>query len=535
MAIRDQIDALTASFLGLGARRLAALAAVGIAIVAIIGVGSYYVSRADKDVLYVGLTPADVSRIGAALKEAGISFDASSEANKVFVNRGDTARARMILAERGLPNNATAGYELFDKLGSLGLTSFMQNVTRVRALEGEIARTIEAMRSVSSARVHLVMSDAGSFRREPQPASASVVVKQSGAQPPSAAAIRQIVASAVPGMKPDHVAVLSTDGTILSAGDDGPGVASGKMLELEKQVSREINDNIRKTLTPVIGLGNYETSVTVRLNLDKKQINETAFDPESKAERSTRTVKESSNSQNTNQKWNVSVEQNIPADQQNTKPSDQSKRASERKEETTNYEVSSKSVTTHSEGYRVENIAVAVVLNRKPLIAAAESAKTAPDEQLRVVERLVSSAAGLDSLRGDKATVVALDFAGGNEFEPAPAPSFWDHVMEGLGSYVLAAAILLSTILFVVIGLRPSLRMILENKPKPAPQIAADKRNTPILDTVAAPVDALAEDVPPLTTLGTSNKDTPLKSVEKAIARDEEKAAAVLIDWIREG
>ncbi|MBJ7535906.1 flagellar M-ring protein FliF [Rhodomicrobium vannielii ATCC 17100] len=535
MAIRDQIDALRVSLLGLGARRLAALVAVGVAIVAIIGVGSYYVSRAEKDVLYVGLTASDVSRIGAVLKETGIPFDSNSEANKIFVNRGDTARARMILAERGLPNNATAGYELFDKLGSLGLTSFMQNVTRVRALEGEIARTIEAMRAVNSARVHLVMADAGSFRREPQAATASVVVKPAGAEPPSAAAIRQIVASAVPGMKPDHVSVLSTDGTILSAGDDGPGVASGKMLDLEKQVSREINDNIRKTLTPVLGLGNFETSVTVRLNLDRKQINETAFDPESKAERSTRTVKESSNSQNTNQKWNISVEQNIPTDQQNTKPSDQSKRASERKEETTNYEVSSKSVTTQSEGYRVENIAVAVVLNRKPLLAAADSAKTAPDEQIRVVERLVSSAAGLDSLRGDKATVVALDFAGGNEFDQAPSPTFWDHVMEGLGSYVIAAALLISTILFVAVGLRPSLRMILENKPRPAPQIAADKRSTPVLETVAATVETSDDaEGPPLPTPG-AKKNSPLKSVEKAIAEDEEKAAAVLIDWIREG
>ena len=195
------------------------------------------------------------------------------------MKRGDAAKARMLLAERGLPNSATAGYELFDKLGSMGLTSFMQNITRLRALEGEIARTIQVMKGVKSARVHLVLPDSGSFRREPQAPSASVVIRTETFEAPSAAAIRQIVAAAVPGMKPDNVAVLSTDGTILAAGGESSGATTGKMLDLEKQVSKEITENIRKTLTPMLGLGNFEASVSAQLNLDKKETNETAFDP----------------------------------------------------------------------------------------------------------------------------------------------------------------------------------------------------------------------------------------------------------------
>lgn len=310
MAGGDQLERLWASLSGLGPRRLAALAAVGLAIFAIVGFGSYYLSRPDLEVLYVGLTPPEVARMGGVLHEAGVPFDVNAEATKVFVKRGEAARARMLLAERGLPNSATAGYELFDKLGSMGLTSFMQNITRLRALEGEIARTIQAMRGVKAARVHLVLPDPGSFRREAQPPSASVVIRTESAQSPSAAAIRQIVSAAVPGMKPDSVAVLSTDGTVLAAGGEAAGATSGKMLELEKQVSNEIADNIRKTLTPFLGLGNYETSVSARLNLDKRESSETTYDPESKVERSTRTLKENSNSQNSNSKWNVSVEQN---------------------------------------------------------------------------------------------------------------------------------------------------------------------------------------------------------------------------------
>src|SRR5690606_12951027 len=106
--------------------------------------------------------------IGSALGEAGIAFDVDAEGSKILVRRGRTAEARMLLAEKGLPSSANAGYELFDTMGSIGLTSFMQEVTRVRALEGEIARTIQAVKGVKAARVHIVLPDAGSFRRNRQ-------------------------------------------------------------------------------------------------------------------------------------------------------------------------------------------------------------------------------------------------------------------------------------------------------------------------------------------------------------------------------
>ncbi len=533
MAGGDQLERLWASLAGLGPRRLAALAGVGIAIFAIVGVGSYYLSRPDLEVLYVGLTPPEVSRMGAVLQEAGVTFDVSAEATKLLVKRGEAAKARMLLAERGLPNSSTAGYELFDKLGSMGLTSFMQNITRVRALEGEIARTIQAMRGVKAARVHLVMPDPGSFRREPQPPSASVVIRSETSELPAAGAIRQIVAAAVPSMKPENVAVLSTDGTILASGQEGAAATSGKLFELEKQVSKEIADNIRKTLTPFLGLGNYETSVSARLNLDKRETSETAFDPESKVERSTRSVKETSNSQSTNSKWNVSVEQNIPSDQGGAKPTDQSKKASERKEETSNFELSSKITTTLSDGYRIENIAVAVVVNRKPLLSGGGENKTANiDEQIKSVEKLVASAAGLQPSRGDKATVVAVDFAGGNDFEPVPtSATIWDKIAGQSGNYLIATAILLSTILFISLGLRPSLRLILEGKKagEAAAQLAAEAAlvSLPAADGEAAQAAAIA-------TQEAAKALPPLKLVEQAISENEEQAAEILRQWIRE-
>src|SRR4029453_16129736 len=146
-------------------RRLSLLALVGVTVFGTVTLSGYYLSRPDLETLYGGLNAQDVSRIGATLTEAGIAFDVNSQGNAVLVRRGQTAQARMLLAEKGLPSSTNAGYELFDKLGSRGLTSSIQKTTRRRALEGETARAIQAMKGVKAARVHIVLPDAGSFRR----------------------------------------------------------------------------------------------------------------------------------------------------------------------------------------------------------------------------------------------------------------------------------------------------------------------------------------------------------------------------------
>ena len=267
MDVTEQARRVWANLLQLGGRKLGALAAVGLAIFAMTGIGGYYLSRPSMETLYAGLDRQDVSSIGAALRDAEIAFDVSPDGGTVSVRYGQTAQARMLLAEKGLPHSTNAGYELYDKLGSLGLTSFMQDVTRVRALEGELARTIQQMAGVKAARVHIVMPDEGSFRRVSQPASASVVIRSAGSDDNrTAQAIRHLVAAAVPGMKLDEVTVLSTDGTLLASGDDTSTGAPNRMLDMEKMIGRSVADNIRKTLVPSLGSDNLQISVTAKLN-----------------------------------------------------------------------------------------------------------------------------------------------------------------------------------------------------------------------------------------------------------------------------
>ncbi len=541
------LERLKTSVVGLGAKRLIALAVIGLISFSAVGVGAYIMSRSDMETLYGGLTQQDVTRIGAALREAGISFDVNMEGTKVLVRVGEAAQARMLLAEKGLPSSANAGYELFDKLGTLGLTSFMQEITRVRALEGEIARTIQTMKGVKAARVHLVLPETGSFRHAKQPPSSSVVVRTDASGDfQGADAIRHLVAAAVPGMTIDQVRVLSTDGAVLASGGDPTTAAPARMVELQKTIGKELQENVRKTLAPYLGLGNFEISVAARLNLDKRQSSETTFDPETKVERSLRTIKETGSSTNMNGKPVVTVEQNIPADPAATKSGDESRRSSERKETLSNYEVSSRTIQTTSEGYRVENLTVAVVVNRKRLVETLGSKATpeAIDAAMKEVERLVGTATGLDNKRGDRLTVAAVDFLPGNQIlEPVPGPSLVEQLLRHTGSFVTAAAMLGATFLLIWLGVRPATKALLQATPEAAaiddgPLGGMAMAGLPGMMMAPEPLPTLPmppeEETSLIADLASRAGLSPQKRLEQVIEFSEEQAAAILKQWMRE-
>lgn len=540
----DQLKQLWGNLLALGVRRLAVLGLVGFTVFVAVGLVSYYLSRPEYETLYAGLESQDVARIGAALQESSISFDVNPEGTAVLVAPGQASRARMLLAEKGLPSSANAGYELFDKMGAIGLTSFMQEVTRVRALEGEIARTIQGMKGVRAARVHIVMADTGSFRHSTQQPSASVVIRtDTSADFSSAQAIRHLVAAAVPGLTVEKVRVLSTDGTVLAAGDGTFNAAPTKMLELERTVASELKQNVSETLAPYIGISNFELSVAARLNIDKRQINETAFDPNSRFERSRRTIKEKSNAKDAGNTQPVGVDQNLPAEQtQNAAGDNSSTRASERKEELKNFEANSKTISTVSDGYRIEALTVAVVVNRKRLqsLLGDKATQADIDAKLKEVENLVASATGADLKRGDRITVAAVEFMPGNEtLQPVPSPGVAEYLLSQMGTALKALAVLAATIILVWFGLRPATRLLLDYQPQTSspeaanqqlpfePQIAPGFAMEPQLEPEPAP-DLIGD-------LTSRINRAPQKRLEQIVDFDEEQAVAIMKQWLRGG
>ncbi|MFC4173061.1 flagellar basal-body MS-ring/collar protein FliF [Microvirga sp. GCM10011540] len=543
---RLQAEKLWANLLELGVRRLVALGVIGLVVFLGVGLGAYYLSRPAQETLYTGLEREDVSRIGAALKDAGIPFDVSSDGTAVLVRYGHTAQARMLLAEKGLPQSSKSGYELFNDLGSLGLTSFMQEITRVRALEGEIARTIQTMKGVKAARVHIVLPDRGSFRREQQPASASVVVRTEPADDMSSAqAIRHLVAAAIPGMKADKVTVLNTDGMLLMAGEDGTNASTGRMASLEKVVSREIQENVRRTLAPYLGIGNFEISVAARLNTDKTNTTETIYDPDSKVERSIRTVKETEVSQNRNAERPTTVQQNLPEERVRAENGESSSEDNQRREELTNFEISSKTIQTVSDGYAIKNLSVAVLVNRSRLATLTGDNTTQEDIDARIaeIEQLVSSAAGFDRNRGDQIKVAAVGFVDdGRMMEPTPPLSLTEVFMRQTGNLINAATILVVATLLIWFGLRPAVAAILA-RPEPEPVF---EETVPAIEAAIAaapgPVEAALSgasrqletaEVPNLIEdLTDKMHRTPQKKLEQMIDFDEEQAVSILKQWL---
>lgn len=538
---RQHAERLWNSLLLLGARRLAILGAIGLAVFLTVGFGTYYLSRPAQETLYTGLDREDVGRMGAVLKDAGIPFDVSSDGTSLLVSYGNTAPARMLLAEKGLPHSTKSGYELFNDLGSLGLTSFMQEVTKVRALEGELARTIQGMKGVKAARVHIVLPDRGSFRREEQPASASVVIRTVPSDDASSAqAIRHLVAAAIPGMKADKVTVMNTDGTLLMSGDDTANASTGKLASLEKKIGLEIQDNVRRTLTPYLGLENFEISVAARVNTDKVNTSETIYNPESKVERSTRTVRETEVAQNRSAQKPTTVQQNIPDQSVRAESGDSSSEDNQRREELTNYEISSKTVQTISDGYSIRNLSVAVLVNRSRIATLLGENATPADVDAKVIEieQLVSSAAGFNKARGDQIKVAAVSFVDqGGVLQPVAGPSWIEILMRQFGTVVNALTILALCAMMIWFGLRPAVRMLLarhqielELQREQAAALAA-------AEAEAAAAIASAPKIQPALEVDIQEDPielprTPQRKLEQIVELSEDQAAAVLKQWL---
>ncbi|WP_346896974.1 flagellar basal-body MS-ring/collar protein FliF [uncultured Roseibium sp.] len=539
---REQAEKLWANLQELGAKRLIALALIGLATIMTVGLGAYYLSRPEQTVLYTGLEGEDVTRIGSALQDAGIPYDVSSDGTAVMVNHGATAKARMLLAEKGLPRGANSGYELFDDLGSLGLTSFMQEVTRVRALEGELARTIQLMQGVRAARVHIVMPEKGSFRRDQQPPSASVVIRSEKSDDiRTADAIRHLVAAGVPGMTPDKVTVLDTSGELLAAGDDPSKASAGQLASLEAVVSSRIQENIRKTLTPYLGIDNFQVSVAADLNTDRRKIAETIYDPESRTERSVRTIRENENSQNASTETPTTVEQNIPEQNVPANNGERSSEENQRREETVNYEISSKRIETSQDGFKVERLSIAVLVDRARLNASlgGEPDQTAVDAQLDEIRQLAASSAGVDATRGDMVKVSVVDFIdGGRDLEPIPPLSVTEYLLRQSGNMINAAAILIVAGMVIWFGLRPAVAALVP-KPEPVAAEIAEMAMMPEDSDMTGEYSGQAYLTSPdhtamLSDLNSKLNQSPLKKLESLLDYNEEQSAAILRQWLYE-
>lgn len=450
----------------LGPSRLVAMAAVTVSLIGFFAFLMIQVTAPQMTTLFTDLSLDDSSAIVKDLERQGITYELRNDGAVIRVPRDMVPRLRMKLAESGLPKGGGVGYEIFDKSDAMGTTSFVQNINKLRALEGELARSIRALDRVADARVHLVIPERALFSREKTEPTASIVLKVRGSlDPQQVRAIRHLVASAVNGLRPERISVVDESGRLLadgSADEDGVGVGiDERKLAFEKRMRTEVE----QIVTSVVGPGRARVQVTA--DFDRNRVTETSdrYDPDGRVVRSSQTREESSAS-NDGKDGQVSVGNELPGSQQtppgtSNTPRDQSKKT----EEVVNYEISHTTKTQVIEAGRLNRMSVAVLVDGNYVKDAKGQTtyQARPKEEIDRIAALVRSAIGFDQKRGDQLEVVNLRFAETPQ-NIIPEPQGWlsgfvftkDDLMRGIELIVMALLGLIVLLLVV----RPLVRRI---------------------------------------------------------------------------
>ena len=285
------MQSLVAFLKGLGAARLAAMVAVTAALIGFFAFVIMRVTTPQLTTLFTDLSTEDSSAIIKDLERQAIPFELRNDGAVIMVPKDKVTRLRMKLAEGGLPKGGGVGYEIFDKSDALGTTSFVQNINHLRALEGELARTVRAIDRIQAARVHLVLPERPLFSRETPEPSASIVVRVRGSlEPQQIRAIRHVVASAVNGLKPQRVSIVDEAGQLLADGaatDTDSAVGDERRAAFEKRMRKQVEDIV----SSVVGAGRARVQLSADFDYNKITQTSDKFDPEGRVLRSTQTRK----------------------------------------------------------------------------------------------------------------------------------------------------------------------------------------------------------------------------------------------------
>lgn len=450
----------------LGAARLAAMGAVAVALIGFFAFLIVHLSAPTMVPLYTDLDYEDSGAVVRELERRGIAYELRYEGTTVLVPSTDVLRLRMDLASAGLPSGGGVGYEIFDRGDTLGATSFVQNINHLRALEGELARTIRSLDRVATARVHLVIPERRLFARETVSPSASIVLKTRGAlSEVHIRAIRHLVASAVEGMTPGRVAVVDEAGRLLADGDGDIDAGSMAVLdERRRGIEKQMRSQIEDILASIVGPDRARVQVSAELDHNRVTQTTDQYDPEGRVVRSSQVREESAASNEATDDGGVTVANELPAAGLDA-AAGMTSETSNRTEEITNYEISRTTRTEVTEPGRIRRLSVAVVVDG--LYVQNANGETVyeprPQDQLDRIAAIVRSAIGFDQARGDTVEIANLRFAESpRELPPDEASSLIPSLTNAdFMRLAELAVLLLVAVLVMLFVARPLVRRIL--------------------------------------------------------------------------
>lgn len=539
---------------GLGPMRLAAIAGVG---VSVLGFFIYLMSRVatpQMELLYGDLELSDSKAIVDKLTADKVPYEIRRDGAEIWVPRDRKMDMRVKMAEQAMPSmGRIAGYELFDKQDTLSATSFQQNINYVRALEGELSRTIQAIDRVKSARVHLVLPKREAFAREETEPSASVILRMKGGrlERGQVIAIQHLIAAAVPKMKPSRISIVDDHGTLLAKGfENEQELASQTAEELRLNTENRLARTVESILERSLGPGRVRAEVAVEMDLSRATTTEETYDPESKVVRSQVTVNEDESSQD-GAPPNVSVSNNLPDPNASSNSNNPSASKSNKTQETVNYEISKKVRSTIREMGEVRRLSAAVLVDGVYDVAA-DGKKTYRDrtpEEIAKLEALVRNAIGFDKNREDQVKVISMQFAGGDDQYASEEPGefifgmrrdFVERVASNLGLSIVA-------ILFLLLVLRPLIGRAIESMqgqvgPDGRRLLTTDGQIVPQLTGPGAPPmpapalggeeEVIADELIDIDKVEGRVKASSIRKIGEIVDKHPEEALSIIRNWL---
>jgi flagellar M-ring protein FliF len=421
--MREKLEQLIAR---VGGPRRAAIIGMGAGAVLLILGLSWWASGPSWVPVHTGIPLESVGEMTTRLDEAKIRHRLEGGGTDLMVPSTELARARVALAQGGLPLAGRPGMELFDQ-PSWGMTDFTQRINYRRAMEGELQRTIGKMRGIESVQVHLAIQESASFRRADRPTEASVVLKLHGGRTPErdvVNGIQHLVSSSVGGMESTAVMVLDDAGRLLSAPNDrGIGALTNRQLEMRREVEKHLEEKAADLVTQIVGAGNARVQVSAEVNFDRVERTTESVDPDGQ----------------------------VAATEQTSEIVPGAEGGAGSRTSATTYDNSRRMETFSSAGGNVSRVTVAVLVADRP-VGTGEETRWEPRaaDELTRIQTLVERAVGFDGERGDAVSVVSMPFT-------APTPLTRDEPMDVVGvaqQFTRPLLTLIALLLAFVVALR---------------------------------------------------------------------------------
>ncbi|NBX69358.1 MAG: flagellar M-ring protein FliF [Proteobacteria bacterium] len=442
--------------------------ALGItAILAVVGVmATTIVMKHDpQQVLYSDLHQEDAKAIAKKLSEQNIAYRVSDDSRTISVAQSQVYKARMELAKEGLPGQDVVGFEKFDAT-SIGMSSYVQRIQYIRAIQGELTRSIQRLASVKTARVHISIPPKKVFMEEEEPPKASVILELKPGMSPTKIevnGIANLVASAVEGLKVGQVTIVDTKGNFLHRpGDESAPSLSSSFLELQRSIEAEYEKRVEEILTPVVGFGKVRAKVTAEIDPSRVNTTEETYDSEKAVPRQTLKTEETISGSRPNPVGIPGSRSNLPGAEAQNPQIPLASSNTEKSTNNTSYAIPKKVQVVDKPSGNIKRMTVAVVVDGYYTKGAAPNSPDVfsprPEAELKRLQDLVANAVGFDQERRDSITISSLPFSNIEVTEPIETPKPWYDLKELSEHGIRNGMIALVVMMFFFLILRPFLK-----------------------------------------------------------------------------